>query len=602
MGLNRLLSIFALLAIPQILLGQETLQRLQVTQSTSEARGTVFVDHPDKAGLIIESPITTLRFDSNMGGIVEERHQPDQGRYILIIEPFTQIISIDAPGYIQGRIRVASPSAREVFHYKVEPEARTADLISVVFSVQPADARLFLDGQQTEINETIRLQPGNYDLRLEREGFRIIEDAITVSSDQILFPYQMDRVSPEEVWFTTIPARAFVRINDMDLGQTDANGAIAAFYHPGDYIVDITASGYGSIRQVIEVREGAPNEFTFELERNAGTLQLNLQPQDAQVELNRRRFDGSAPIDLTPGLYRLEVTKSGFHTYLDDIRIERNQTLTLDVSLERQTGSLLYSVSPASARTRLIDEDGNEVDTWTGIRQMQRLGTGMYEVVASAPGYAQHREFIVISDGETTEIRVVLNEGDDQTIARVESAQEVAPERGAPVTRLQPAPAEASTTSSAPTFDRFALSLFGGTTSIFEEEYVAYGASFQYYLTRGLRLGASVRGYAFSDDLGSTGILETTVMDFMAQLDAVFSLGDRFGIYAMLMAGSQVIESNLAGNSFGLDFSDDYSEFAYGLGAGAEFALGRLMIFTQVHTLFNDTEPLSVDFGARLRF
>lgn len=88
---------------------QDTLQRLSVTQTTSEARGTVFRNHPDKAGIIIESTLPSLRFSSNMNGIVEERPQPDQGRYVLIIEPFTQIISIDAPGFVQERVRIGSP-------------------------------------------------------------------------------------------------------------------------------------------------------------------------------------------------------------------------------------------------------------------------------------------------------------------------------------------------------------------------------------------------------------------------------------------------------------------------------------------------------------
>jgi hypothetical protein len=58
---------------------QQVLQRLTVTQATTEARGTVFINHPDKAGIIIESPLTNLRFGSNMNGIVEENHQSELG-------------------------------------------------------------------------------------------------------------------------------------------------------------------------------------------------------------------------------------------------------------------------------------------------------------------------------------------------------------------------------------------------------------------------------------------------------------------------------------------------------------------------------------------
>ena len=86
------------------------LRRLSITPIPQPDEGIpVFRDYPDKAALIIYSSLTSLTFESNMDGIVDQRSDLSRGRYILIIETFTQIIQINAPEFMTSRLRVGVP-------------------------------------------------------------------------------------------------------------------------------------------------------------------------------------------------------------------------------------------------------------------------------------------------------------------------------------------------------------------------------------------------------------------------------------------------------------------------------------------------------------
>jgi hypothetical protein len=136
---------------------QTELRRISVTPKEAPGTVAVFPDYPDKAAIIFETTLTNLRFDSQMDGIVQIRDESAIGRYVLIIEPFTQVISITAPGFIQERLRIGSPQVREVRYYQIAAEERRQDVISVIFNVTPNDARLFVDDQQVDINQTVQI-------------------------------------------------------------------------------------------------------------------------------------------------------------------------------------------------------------------------------------------------------------------------------------------------------------------------------------------------------------------------------------------------------------------------------------------------------------
>lgn len=399
------------------------LQRLSITPVDSPDAGIpVFRDHPDKAAIIIESSLTNLVFESNMGGIVDQRSESARGRYILIIEPFTQILQVNAPGFITGRFRVAAPQARDVLYYEIEPEEVVPELVPAIFNVTPADARLFIDDQITEINQTVQLPPGPKQVRLEREGYRVLEDVITVSMDNVLFTYQMEQIDIVLVQIRTNVPGAAVLIDGSERGGTDSSGGLDFFLYPGSYALSVSHSGYLPQSRTLEVSEDGETRVRVDLVRNIGTLSLQISPSDATVQLNRQDYSGRSRIELSPGRYRLEVEKQGYEPHSETIDIGLNEQTSRTVNLQAHTGSLQFTVSPTNASVSLRDGSGRTVERWEGSRLMRGLRVGQYTLILEASGYQRGEQRVTINKDQTVPVNVVLEPA-------------VAEERTAPVTR-----------------------------------------------------------------------------------------------------------------------------------------------------------------------
>lgn len=403
---------------------QNDLRRMEITQVSAPAQGVaVFLDYTDKAVVVIESPITTLRFSSNVSGIVREMHEPEQGRYVLIIEPYTQILVIDSPGFIQQRQRIGNPQAREVRYFEIKPETQASNLISVIFNVTPTDAKLFVDGQETGINTTVQVNAGESELRIERTGYRAIEDIVNFSPENISFNYNLERINQEVLRIRTNPGDATVTIDDIEIGRTDNNGILERFYFPGTYRLQVTKSGYLMEHLQIEVTEDGVNTFNIDLESNLSTLSLELEPDDAEVFVNRQKYVLLTNIVLPPGMHRLEIRKEGYEPLIENIELERNITLEKKVILTPYKGELLVSTTPSDARVELKNKNGITVDSWVGIRRINNLPVGRYTVKIMADGYGTLEQIVEIIIDQVSEIHLnVERVSDNNILAKVEDS------------------------------------------------------------------------------------------------------------------------------------------------------------------------------------
>lgn len=75
-------------------------------------------------------------------------------------------------------------------------------------------------------------------------------------------------------------------------------------------------------------------------QRGRGTLELTLQPADAEILVDgvswQRTGADHVTIDLSAGRHNLQIRKSGYVGYLTDVDIRPSETATLDVILKAQ--------------------------------------------------------------------------------------------------------------------------------------------------------------------------------------------------------------------------------------------------------------------------
>ena len=335
-----LFILFALTAATQPAHAQ--LQELVVTPISVDEALPVFLNHPGMAVIIIRSSLTTLTFDSNYH-IVEQQNDPAAGEYILIFEPVPQTIRVNAPGFMAQGIPLRGLSPRQVVYYSVEPAPDPeSGRISVLFSVQPEQARLYVNGELSAANQTLQIEPGPAQVRIELDGYRLIEDQIDVSMDNIFFSYSLEQIDIVPVRISAgLPGTA-VTIDGTLRGETDDSGILGLFLYPGQYSIDLQRSGYLALSRTITVTDDGENRFEYTLQRNVGRLVVQVTPGDARVELNRQDYSGQPRVELAPGRYRLDVSREGYEPYSESIEIILDEELSRTVLLEPHRGSLQF--------------------------------------------------------------------------------------------------------------------------------------------------------------------------------------------------------------------------------------------------------------------
>ena len=72
-----------------------------------------------------------------------------------------------------------------------------------------------------------------------------------------------------------------------------------------------------------------------------GTLAIRVQPVDAEVTIDGEKWNGPGAqdrlvIDVAEGPHTVQISKSGYRTYVTEVQIRRGETSPLNVSLRSQ--------------------------------------------------------------------------------------------------------------------------------------------------------------------------------------------------------------------------------------------------------------------------
>jgi hypothetical protein len=194
---------------------------------------------------------------------------------------------------------------------------------SIRLQVTPRDAQVFVDGYAAgEVDEfdgifqRLRVRPGSHEITLYLDGFRTVRQHLYLSprSDQKI-RFELERLPAGE--HSELPPRPA----EVSGGEPDARTP-----QPGPYDEGRRRPGPAPVRG----RES----------QRFGTLAVRTQPGDADLFIDGERWnapdgEGRIAVQLSEGRHHVEVRKAGFTTYVEDVLIRSNNTLTLNVSLLR---------------------------------------------------------------------------------------------------------------------------------------------------------------------------------------------------------------------------------------------------------------------------
>ncbi|MCC5917046.1 MAG: PEGA domain-containing protein [Cryomorphaceae bacterium] len=392
------------------------LREFHITEREPDASQVVQANtqYPDNAMILVYSDLEGLDFRSSVGGINQQRYNARANRYEILVNPQRQILFVAARGFIEQRIALINPSPKQVHYYLVE-ERGGQDEISVIFLVEPRDAKLYVENIPTEINKTVNVPLGTVKIRIEREGYRTVNSDLLIKAEQVNYEFSLQEVDLELVHIDANESDARVIVNGLEKGVTDNNKRLSLFLYSGDYTIEVQKNGFLTETQAIEVVEGRVNNFRFNLEKNTGILVIKVSPSDATVLINKRSCGNSRRIELAPGRYRVDFEARNFDAFSETIEIRRGQTRTLTASLEQHTGTLQFSVTPSTARVILKDNDGKVVERWIGNNLVRNLKVGTYTLELSGNGYRSKTLSFSINNDKAERVSFAMVEGEDRS-------------------------------------------------------------------------------------------------------------------------------------------------------------------------------------------
>lgn len=371
------------------------------------------------AGLLIYTDLSGLSFDSN-NGLVDLTHEP--GSYMVFVSEGERVLYIYKEGFkpleiILSEYGIIGLKSGQV--YQLDVTAKDKENTStqrIVFNVKPEDARIKVGSLNFYSGQAQSLPLGENEVYIEKEGYKTVKDIITVSNDNILFNYNLTPIEPVLVKIRTSPEQAQIFINNSEKGLSNRD----LWLYPGLYEVKLIKSQYLSVEEVLLVSETGDNTNSYNLERNTGKINFIINPVNASVYVNNEKIDTTENIDLSPGIYRIEIKADKYHTITETIEIKHDTVLNKNYNLIPRKGNLLLTIIPTDSKTDIY-ADGKLISSTTGSARISDLFIGEYTVICSADGFISQESKINIKENENTNLNIELKKGHSDSKGLIQS-------------------------------------------------------------------------------------------------------------------------------------------------------------------------------------
>gem|GEM_PF-3354226 len=365
--------------------------RVPETETAAESAETV--PQPALVPIVIE--VEPADSQISMGGRVL-----GSGRFQGIFvqgEVLDFVISKD--GFVSKDLHVEMKEARgRSISVKLAAVPRPEPVLNrVEISVEPVDARIFIDGREAgtrRVREEIEVGR-TITIRAELEGYSREERTFTVLAGRNANSIELFlRQIMVEVAVASSPVDAKIFVN----GEESGTGSYSGTYPPGTTLdLEAQLEGYEQAQQRIVVSEGmAP--VSLELAQMIRELQITADPAQARIFLDNEAVGtGSYRNDYPVGTeLALNVTMDGYRAAEQTVTVtEANEPVA--VSLERLMGTLSIRVEPADAE---IFVDGRRAGSGS-LEQSFPAGTQL-QVEFRKSGFAPLAFPVTIQEGDNT--------------------------------------------------------------------------------------------------------------------------------------------------------------------------------------------------------
>ncbi len=252
------------------------------------------------------------------------------------------------------------------------------------------------------------------DVRVEKSGYVPVTERFYITHD-IEKEYTLTEKLPEKVLSISVePQDSYLILN----GQQATNPYTGMFTENSEIQIKAFKSGYKAITENIILNSDIEKQYTLEeVQIEKPILNINCNIPDATLVVNNDFITLPASIYGVPGsLYSVMISKEGFKTYSNEIRLVENTDLHVELkelSSEELTDKVKLNVK-CSKLNSIIMINGVQVDN-NSIIEYPR-GT-ILDIEATYPGYVTYSRRMSIS--EDTDLDITLEKSENLSTYRV---------------------------------------------------------------------------------------------------------------------------------------------------------------------------------------
>ena len=199
------------------------------------------------------------------------------------------------------------------------------------------------------------------------------------------------------------PSGAKVYLDGKEVGESPI---VLSDISSGRHLIRVAKEGYESY-EVLEVVGVDRKEVMVNLKKvvREGGLVVQTEPSGAAVSINGRSV-GRSPYEgkgLSPGIYRIRVTKEGFENWEKSELVEPGRKVEVLAQLKAKEGDLEVRSEPPGGKVYLDGKYMGETPLY-----LPRIGLGRYSVLIVKEGYVPYEERVEIKGADRKTVRASL--------------------------------------------------------------------------------------------------------------------------------------------------------------------------------------------------
>jgi hypothetical protein len=331
---------------------------MKVVEIDNSGSLVVFKDYPDQAALIFYSTVPDLNFKSTMG-VVSTKESDEQGKYVLIIRPVKQRISISSRGYLENSLTISGLSSRDVNYYSVQPEdpKPVSGRGNLLLVSDPSGVKISIDGFP-DFSERTPYTFNNYAaqsyiFQFSMDEYKTEQKVITIKKGETI---RRDIVLTPSYSFLNfnIPGNTTVSI-DQRRRKVSNNEPIKV--EAGTIQLTLARDDYEIIDTLIITPRGETVTIDPKWTPTFGYLDFEINSENTPLSIyldgRLKDWNNINRYQVPVGKHRLEIRSQGFQPYIDSLVIRPGSTLKIDETLNSNFGKVTANIQPADAEVWL---------------------------------------------------------------------------------------------------------------------------------------------------------------------------------------------------------------------------------------------------------